>query len=693
MLRRIKQISVIFSVLFLTLTLNTLIAKALPTEKRLGGKDRYDTSIKISADQWSSSNYVILVSGENFPDALCAAPLSKKYDAPILLTQGRELSLNVLTEIQRLGAKNIFIIGGTGVVSVNVENTLRTQGFEVIRICGKDRYETSVEVAKKLDSIGLAVVASGQNFPDALSIASIAAAKQIPILLTEKNTLPSPTETFIRINNINQGYIVGGEGVISSSIGGRLSGYKRLAGKDRYSTNLAIISEFVNTLSCDDVFIATGEDYPDALSGSASAAKLNSPIFITNGTTFIGGSDLITKISSVKNIKVLGGTAVVSDLAVQRLITNRINPRFQLGDDQITSIYKFLIDGKNIGIVTNQTGVSSSRVSVIDMLINYNGTRVKALYGPEHGIDGQALAGEYVKSYIHPKYNIPVYSLYGETRMPTSSMLNNIDVLVFDIQDIGARSYTYMSTLNYCMVAAAANNKAIVVLDRPNPLGGVIAEGPILEDKFKSFVGIDNLPMTHGMTAGELAQFFNRKIGANLTVVPMTGYRRDMVFSDTGLKWIQSSPCIPDLDSAFGYNATGLAEGTTLGQGDCFKWVGSSGINSITYASLLNDAQLPGVIFIPENRGSAGGVRLQITNYHTFNPAKTGIYVMAYAHSLNNFAVPKSGSTICMFDKIMGTDKIGYYLEQRYTPQQIEASYKDALDKFKNDRKAYLLYQ
>ncbi|WCK54011.1 DUF1343 domain-containing protein [Aneurinibacillus sp. Ricciae_BoGa-3] len=371
-------------------------------------------------------------------------------------------------------------------------------------------------------------------------------------------------------------------------------------------------------------------------------------------------------------------------------------PVVKLGDDLLLSKYSRLIDGKRIGFVTNQTGVNSFEQSMIQLLAAYPKAKLTALYGPEHGIDGKASAGATVKTYMHPTLHIPVYSLYGDTRMPTVSMLKNVDVLVFDIQDIGARSYTFMSTLNYVMQAARRDNKPIVVLDRPNPLGGVIADGPVLEDRFKTFVGVDNLPMTHGMTPGELAQFFNRKIGASLTVIPMQGYKRTMIFQDTGLKWVQSSPFIPDLASVFGYSATGLGEGTTIYQADAFKWVGGRGINSQRFASLLNAAHLPGVRFVPYSRGSAGGVKLAITDWHAFNPAKTGIYVLAYAHSLNHFSVPTSGKTqasIVMFDKIMGTDKIGSYLKQGLTAQQIEAKYAAGLNKFKQDRRKYLIYQ
>jgi len=370
-----------------------------------------------------------------------------------------------------------------------------------------------------------------------------------------------------------------------------------------------------------------------------------------------------------------------------------IVPTFKLGDELLFTKHSKLIEGKRIGLITNQTGVNSTGENIITLISNYKSTSLTALYSPEHGIDGKAKAGDYVKSYIHQSLNIPVYSLYGDTRKPTKDMLSNIDVLIFDIQDVGTRYYTYISTLNYCMLAAAQYNKPLIVLDRPNPLGGQIVEGPILEDKYKTFVGIDNLPICHGMTVGELANFFNRSINADLTVVPMEGYSRNMIFQDTKLKWVKSSPRMPNIDSVFSYPATGIGEGTSIVQEDFFKWIGDANINSEMYANLLNEANLPGVKFIPENKDNAGGVKLQITDYHKFNPAKTGIYVLAYAHSLNKFDIPKSGTTLVMFDKIMGTDKIGSYLEKGYTPQQIEATYKTALEGFKKERQKYLIYK
>jgi hypothetical protein len=192
-----------------------------------------------------------------------------------------------------------------------------------------------------------------------------------------------------------------------------------------------------------------------------------------------------------------------------------------------------------------------------------------------------------------------------------------------------------------------------------------------------------------------LARFFNREIDADLTVVPMEGYTRDMIFQDTGLEWIPTSPNIPDIDSVFGYMATGLGEGTGIFQADKFKWIGGKGIDSYRFAELLNGAGLPGVTFIPEDNGAAGGVRLMITDYCAFNPAKSGFYALAYARQLCGFKVPKSGSTpasMVMFDKIMGTDRVGQWLEQYLSPQEMEARWADELGEFKQVREKYLIY-
>lgn len=373
---------------------------------------------------------------------------------------------------------------------------------------------------------------------------------------------------------------------------------------------------------------------------------------------------------------------------------------FRLGSEVLfdSPRYYNLIKGKRIGLVTNQTGVDSQGVSTVVRLASDPSVRLAALFCPEHGLDGTAPAGSNVKSYTHPTLNIPVYSLYGSTRKPTSDMLQNVDVLVFDIQDVGARWYTYISTLNYVMEAAGSCGKPVIVLDRPDPLGGEIVEGPVLEDRLKTFVGVDNIPMAHGMTVGELARFFNRPangFNTDLTVVPMQGYTRDMIWQDTGLDWIPTSPNIPTIESVFCYMATGLGEGTGVGQRDKFTWVGGLGIDSQRFADLLNGSNLSGVEYVPDTRGSYGGVKLRITDYRTFNPARSGLYALAYARQLSSFKVPKSGSTptsIVLFDKIMGTDRVGIWLEQKLPPREIEKRYAKELEQFKRERQEYLIY-
>jgi hypothetical protein len=214
----------------------------------------------------------------------------------------------------------------------------------------------------------------------------------------------------------------------------------------------------------------------------------------------------------------------------------------------------------------------------------------------------------------------------------------------------------------------------------------------VLEDAFESFVGVDNLPMAHGMTVGELARFFNREIGADLTVVPMEGYTRAMIYHDTGLAWVPTSPNIPDIQSVFGYMATGLGEGTGVYQSDRFKWIGGRGIDADRFAALLNGAGLPGATFVPETVGSAGGVRLRITDYRTFNPARTGLYALAHARRLNSFTVPVSGSSVVMFDKIMGTDRVGQWLISKLLPMEMERRYAAEVAAFRAERERYLIY-
>ena len=367
--------------------------------------------------------------------------------------------------------------------------------------------------------------------------------------------------------------------------------------------------------------------------------------------------------------------------------------RVVLGNERLLNEFEYLIKDKKVGLVTNQTGVDENMTKTVDKLASYGGANLTAVYSPEHGLDGTKAAGQYVDSYIDSTYNLPVYSLYGKTREPSKAMLENVDVLVFDMQDIGSRTYTYMSTLNYVMRAAKKYNKPVVVLDRPNPLGGNIVEGYIAQDKYLTFVGVDNLPIAHGMTCGELAQFFNRKIGANITVVPMKNYSRDMIWQDTGLTFVATSPNIPNITSAFGYIAAGMGEGTTVGQADKFTWVGSAGLDSKKFADKLNSYKLPGITFTAETKGSRGGAKFNITDYHTFNPTKTSIYILTTANSMKKLTVPvESNKVIPMFEKIWGSNRFGLALKNNWSAEKVIESYQKELDNFKKEREKYLLY-
>lgn len=370
-----------------------------------------------------------------------------------------------------------------------------------------------------------------------------------------------------------------------------------------------------------------------------------------------------------------------------------IGGRTVLGSEQLFKEYTHLIDGKRLGIITNHTGVNAKGERTVDLLYRYPKAQLTSIYSPEHGLDGTVTAGAYVASYTEPTMKLPVYSLYGKTRKPSPEMLANVDVLLFDMQDIGSRTYTYMSTLNYCMIAAKENDKTLIVLDRPNPVGGIHVEGYVLEDKYKTFVGVDNLPMAHGMTAGELARFFNRNIGCHLEVIPMLNYTRTMIWQDTNLPFVQTSPNIPNIESAFCYMATGIGDGTGLGMRDKFTWVGGKGFDSNRFAQALNAYQLPGITFIAETKGDRGGVRLNITDYHQFNPARTGVYILATANLQKPLTVPvEKKGVIPMFEKNMGGSRFGSDLLNRQTPAQILSNYQAELDRFKTLRQQYLIY-
>lgn len=292
--------------------LSTEVNASAPSVDRLYGQNRYKTNLSIIKKGWSESSYAVIASGEAFPDALCATPFAKSKNAPIFLTAKNGLDADALKSLTDLGVKNAYIIGGTGVVSSNVEAQLEKLNITSTRLAGKNRYETSIKIAEMLGTENGIAVASSENFPDALSMAPIAAKMQMPILLSSKNKLPDDVTNFIKGKSIPASYIIGGTGVINDAVKNSLVNPKRLDGLNRYDTNISILKEFEKKIDFTNLYVASGKNFPDALSGSALAASKGSPIILVDSSLpQITKSYL--KLQSTKNINIIGGTGVISD--------------------------------------------------------------------------------------------------------------------------------------------------------------------------------------------------------------------------------------------------------------------------------------------------------------------------------------------------------------------------------------------
>lgn len=367
-----------------------------------------------------------------------------------------------------------------------------------------------------------------------------------------------------------------------------------------------------------------------------------------------------------------------------------------------------LLAGKRVGLITNHTGTDSNLKSTIDILAESAKVKLVAIFGPEHGVRGEVQAGEEVCPGMDEKTGLPIHSLYGKTLKPTLRMLKGIDALVYDIQDAGARFYTYISTMAYAMQAAAEHGIEFVVLDRPNPLGGLAVEGPVLRKQFASFVGVYPIPVRHGMTIGELAGLFNAEfgIGARLRVVKMEGWRRGMWFDNTGLPWVKPSPNIATLESLAVYPGTCLIEGfATVSEGrgtdHPFEWVGAPWMDGAALARRLNALGLPGVSFgsieftpiFSKNAGKrCGGIEVRVTNRDVFQSVGTGLHIVgAILEMYPSQATWTSGGS--HFDRLIGTDEVRLLLGTGKPVREIIASWQRDLDAFRRTRAEYLLYQ
>lgn len=374
------------------------------------------------------------------------------------------------------------------------------------------------------------------------------------------------------------------------------------------------------------------------------------------------------------------------------------------------------LEGKRVGLITNPTGVDNELRSTIDILHEAPNVNLVALYGPEHGVRGDVHAGDHVSDQRDPATGLPVYSLYGKTRKATPEMLKDVDILVYDIQDIGCRSFTYISTLGLAMEAAAENGKELIVLDRPNPLGGLKVEGNLTEDDCISFVSQFKIPYVYGLTCGELALLLNGErmltggVQCKLTVIKMKGWKRCMDYTATGLQWIPSSPHIPHPHSAFFYPVSGILGELgymSIGVGYTipFQMFAAPWAEADKLADALNDLHVPGVIFRPiylKPFYSVGkgeqlqGVQVHITNYARAPLSPLQFLVMQEVARLwperAVFDHADKGR-FAMFDKVCGSHQIRERFTKTNRWEDIRPYWEKDVENFRQVSKKYYLYR
>lgn len=377
------------------------------------------------------------------------------------------------------------------------------------------------------------------------------------------------------------------------------------------------------------------------------------------------------------------------------------------------------LQGKRVGLVTNPSGVDRNLKSTVDILNEAKGVKLVALYGPEHGVRGNAHAGDAVGDAVDAKTGVKTYSLYGKTHKPSPEMLKDIDVLVYDIQDIGCRSYTFYATMGMCMEACAENGKEFMVLDRPNAVSGTKVEGNLVEKGFFSMVSKYAIPYVYGLTPGELALYLNEEgviaKKAKLTVIPMQGWKRNMTYAETGLPWVAPSPQIPTPDHAAFYAMSGVigelyAFNTGIGYTLPFQCFATPYLDADKLADAMNALNLPGFRFRPINfkpffkvgpetadaMKETHGVQVYITDLDKANLTLCQFYFLQVLHELLPEAKIFDANAkrgYGMFDKVMGTDQIRVLFSKRYKVADIEAYFNKDAEAFKAKSSKYYLYQ
>lgn len=362
-----------------------------------------------------------------------------------------------------------------------------------------------------------------------------------------------------------------------------------------------------------------------------------------------------------------------------------------------------LVAGKRVGLITNHTGVDRQMNHAIDLIRKAPGARLTALFAPEHGIRGLVQAGGKVADTVDERSGVKVYSLYGAVRRPTPEMLAEVDVLVYDIQDVGARFYTFISTMGEGMDAAAEKGIPFIVLDRPNPLADLRVEGRMMDMSYKSFVGAYPIPARFGMTPGELAGFYRDRMEkkVDLKVVKMRNWKRSTWYDQTGLAWIPPSPNIPSLTAAIVYPGTCLIEGTNVSEGrgttTPFEIIGAPWIDGYKLADELRKANLPGILFRPAGftptfskyQGEVcQGVQLHVVDRDRFEPVRTALHLLKALKQL----WPDKFQWRSSLDRLSGSDDVRLALDRGDTPEQIVESWSAALKEYEEVRRGYFLY-
>jgi uncharacterized protein YbbC (DUF1343 family) len=368
-------------------------------------------------------------------------------------------------------------------------------------------------------------------------------------------------------------------------------------------------------------------------------------------------------------------------------------------------LYHSCLNGKRIGLMTNQTGIDRMFRQSVDLL--HKNYRLSALLAVEHGVRGDIQAGEKVDSYIDPKTQVPVHSLYGENKRPSEELMHSIDVAVYDLQDVGARFYTYLYSLSYLMQACAKYNVPLVVLDRINPLGGEKVEGIILEDEVSSFVGEHPMPARYALTAGEFALYLRKllKLDIDLTIIPLDGWRRNMYLDDINIPWVAPSPNCATLHAAECFVGTCIFEGTNISEARGttlpFEMIGAPWINSYELAKKMKKLKLKGVHFRPcsfvptfsKHQGKVcNGVQLHITDKENANVFASGMYLLDTIKSIYpeefKFLTPSEGD-VYFFDRLLGTTK--YRLNKMNVEDivKLQISSEESFNKQTHDIKLY----